>query len=179
MLERGQRARQLQHHQMAHHIRLDIGVGIDQRIAHAGLGGQMHDAGDAGKFLCQCQHARRGSEMSSLRKVKALSACQPRQPRLFQCDVVIILILSTPSTASPRARSAFATCDPIKPAAPVTRIMGAGSCACVGPADADITEARLRHLRGAVDVAQIHHQRLLQSGFSPCSGPARGTRSIR
>ena len=36
-----QRPAGLHHHQLAGHVGVDIGVGVDQRIAHPGLGGEM------------------------------------------------------------------------------------------------------------------------------------------
>jgi len=35
--------RRLQDHQMAHHVGLDIGVGIDQRMSNSGLSRKVND----------------------------------------------------------------------------------------------------------------------------------------
>ena len=90
MPERGQGAAQLQHHQMTHDIRLDIGIGIDQRIAHARLRRQMHDPGDFGKRLGQRQNGAMVGDIE-LSKDKRLVSLQPRQARLLERDVVIVV----------------------------------------------------------------------------------------
>ena len=53
-----QPARRLLHHQMAHDIRLDIGVGVDQRMPNPGLSRKMNDRFDIAVF-CSTRSASR------------------------------------------------------------------------------------------------------------------------
>ena len=58
VLKLGQRTAQLQDHDLAHYIGLHIGVGVDQRMADPGLGGEMDDAGD--RFAFRLDRRSRG-----------------------------------------------------------------------------------------------------------------------
>ena len=90
MLKAGKGARQFQHHHLAHDIGGDIGVWIDQRVAHAGLGCEMHDAGDAGEVGGQLQHAVTVCDID-LVEIERLVGRQLRQPRLFQPHIIVVV----------------------------------------------------------------------------------------
>ena len=70
-------------------VAVGIGMRIDERIAHAGLGGEMHDAPDRllGKKSCMpCRLAR-----SSLTKLKSFMRRQLGEPGLFQSHIVVVV----------------------------------------------------------------------------------------
>ena len=90
VLQRRQGARKLLHDELTHHIGGDIGVRIDERIAHPRLCGQMHDVCDARKIGRQLEHGRAIGNVD-LVKVKMRPGRQPVQPRLFQPDIVIVV----------------------------------------------------------------------------------------
>jgi hypothetical protein len=86
MLQARQGARQFQHHRLAHHIGGDIGEGVFQAVAHAGLCRQMHDCGDiTGR---QRQYRILVGDIG-LMKRESLFGCKPGKPRFFQADIVI------------------------------------------------------------------------------------------
>src|SRR5258706_11494251 len=68
-----------------------------------------------------------------------------------------------PTTSSPRASSRATVLKPMKPAAPVTRVVINYSSA----PDAVIGETRICHFLGRIDIAQIDEHRRLQQRANP------------
>ena len=89
MAESRQPARQLEHHQVAHHVGLDVDIGIDQRMTHAGLRGQMDDAIDVGMPLGQPENSLPGRRCRP-RGSEALVLAQGLQARELQHRVVVV-----------------------------------------------------------------------------------------
>ena len=77
-----------EHVEEAGQVGVDIGVRIDQRMAHAGLRGEMHDTGeaDAPRTAPPC---RSRSARSSLTKAKAGQLREFGEPRLLERRIVI------------------------------------------------------------------------------------------
>ena len=83
-----QRARQFAHDRMAHHIRGDVGIGIDERIADASLRRQMNDPVDL--IISEQDLGRFGIGNVELAELEFRLVGQCRQPRLFEPDIVIV-----------------------------------------------------------------------------------------
>jgi hypothetical protein len=73
----------------ARDIALDIGMRIHQRIAHPGLGGQMHHAVEP-VLLEQRLHARAVRHIQ-LHELKARLAREPRQAVMLELGVVVVV----------------------------------------------------------------------------------------
>ena len=72
---------------MADQVGLDIGAGVDQAVAHAGLGGEVDDAvGVAAGF----GQRRRIGDVAA-HEAEIVVFLQPRQPRFLQRHVVIVV----------------------------------------------------------------------------------------
>jgi hypothetical protein len=89
-VEARQAARRLEQRQLAGDVRIDVGVGIDQRVADAGLRREMDDAGDLG------MRGKEAGDRLAVRDVDAMKGepC-PRpelgQPRLLEGDAVVVV----------------------------------------------------------------------------------------
>src|ERR1051325_831778 len=70
-------------------VRLDVDVRIDQRVAHAGLRGEMHDA----RRLVRLEDLAQPLIVGNIRPQKAeiLPLPENRQPRFLERDVVIVI----------------------------------------------------------------------------------------
>ena len=88
MLEIRQPPGQLEHDEMAHDVGLDVDIGIDQRMAHAGLGREVHDAVEVAVLLGQRQHGVAVGNVG-LEEGEALVLAQRLQPGELQDGVVI------------------------------------------------------------------------------------------
>ena len=91
MLKLGQRAAELQDHDLPHYIGLHIGVGVDQRMADPGLGGEMDDPGD--RFTRRLDRRRRGLAIGNVGpgESEGLVRLQQGEPRLLEADVVVVV----------------------------------------------------------------------------------------
>ena len=90
MLQALELARGFHQHQMAFDVGLGIGVGVDQRIAHAGLGRQMDDPGDVGMAGEGLFHGLALGNVGA-HHGKALMGQQARGALFLQRDVVIVV----------------------------------------------------------------------------------------
>ena len=81
-------AARLQHVEMADHVGLDIGLRIGQRIAHAGLCGQMDDPVDLVGPGQQLGHRPRCGNVALL-EAERFVPLQALKPSLLEADVVI------------------------------------------------------------------------------------------
>ncbi len=76
-----------EHIEEADQIGVDVGVRIDQRIANAGLGGEMHDVGkpvrreQRGHRVAVCEIGLLEAKLRERRKL--------REPRLLQSRIVV------------------------------------------------------------------------------------------
>ncbi len=75
---------------MARHIGLDIGVRIDQRIAHPRLGGEMEDPLDALVGIGEFLHGAAIGDVEAL-EGEIPETLEQREARLLQPDVVIVV----------------------------------------------------------------------------------------
>ena len=97
----------------------DVGLGIDERIAHAGLRGEMDDAREAAVREQLRRRARVGQVEAF--EPESRQPFEARDARLLQRDVVIgIEIVDARDGVRPRRSRRSATCIPMNPAAPVT-----------------------------------------------------------
>ena len=106
---------------MAHHVGLDIGVRVDQRMPHPRLRRQVHDPGRCRVVANQIADRfpvrdvqRGGTRSRDARCSRSSRAC-------FSRDIVVVVQAVDADDRSPRASSAAATCEPMNPAAPVTQ----------------------------------------------------------
>src|SRR5262245_23011403 len=108
-----------EHIEEAREIGIDIGVGIDQGMSHAGLRSEMHDGGKAIRRK-QLRHelalGKVGPDEFEIRECLKL-----RDPGLFQMRIVIGIEVVETDHLMAVANSRRATCMPMNPAAPVTR----------------------------------------------------------
>ena len=72
-------ARRFEHHDLSHHVRAHIDVGIDQRIAHACLGREVDDPGDLGMARDDAGHRVLVGDVD-LVKLEPPRAVKLRQP---------------------------------------------------------------------------------------------------
>ena len=86
MGQAGQRARQFQHHRMAHHVGGDIGEGVFQAVAHPRLGREVDDRADAGGGQGS-DHAFVGDVGTVKREILVRRQCP--QTRLLQAHIII------------------------------------------------------------------------------------------
>ena len=90
MAEPVQAPAQLENVEMPRHVGLDIGVGIDQRIAHSRLGGEMEDPLDPLVGIGESLHGAAIGDVEAL-EGEIPETLEQRQPRLLQVDVVIVV----------------------------------------------------------------------------------------
>ena len=83
--------RQLEHVAVADQVRLDIGRWIDERIANARLGAEMHDLGDPMAPLQVVERFGVGKVHDLEPKVLPEVARDPLDPGAFERRVVIIV----------------------------------------------------------------------------------------
>ena len=86
--QRRQPPSSLQHHQVPHHVRVNISVRIDQGVPDPGLRRQVHDDGDVRMRGSQRLHRRAVRDIDPVKSEAGLRF-QPVQPRLLQPHVVI------------------------------------------------------------------------------------------
>ena len=90
MAEAARRAGELEDRDVAHEVGAHVDEGVFQRIAHPGLGGEVDDAIDA-----RVPGHRRPQRLmvGNIEAVKSEAgfAREPREPRLLQPDVVIVV----------------------------------------------------------------------------------------
>ena len=79
-----------QHVEEAGHVAVDIGVRVPQRVAHAGLGGEVHDAIERLRSSNSLLMPSRSAK-SSWRNAKPGCGLKPRQPRLLQRRIVVVV----------------------------------------------------------------------------------------
>ena len=89
MLQVPEPARQLEHHEMAHHVGLHVDIGIDHRMADAGLGRQVHDPVEVAVPAGQRQHCLAVGDVG-FQKGKALILAQGFQAGELQDRVVVV-----------------------------------------------------------------------------------------
>jgi hypothetical protein len=88
VLEPPERARGLEHDHLSHHVRRDIGIRIDKRVANARLRGKMHDVRDAGVLAHQRLDGRPVRYVCG-HEAEAFAGLQLREAVLLELDVVI------------------------------------------------------------------------------------------
>jgi len=83
--------RQFEHVHMAGKVGADIGMGVDQRIAHAGLGAEMDDRLDRmiGEQRLKCRHV--GKVQFGEGEQLAMALFERRDPIALERDLIIVV----------------------------------------------------------------------------------------
>ena len=113
----------LEHVQRAVDVAPHVGVRILQRIAHAGLRGEMHHAREL--LAREQRRNRRGIGEIELHEAET-RVREALQARLLERHVVVVVEIVEADDLVARLQQPRAVCKPMKPAAPVTRIFTAG-----------------------------------------------------
>ena len=105
MLEARQLAAGLEQNHVAFDVAAQIGVGIDQRIAHPGLGRQVNDPVDVGMRVEQRPDRVPVGDIEAP-KGEPVPALQKVQPRLLERHVVVVVEVVDPDHPfAPRQQS--------------------------------------------------------------------------
>src|SRR6476469_9180680 len=110
----------LEHVERAGDVGLDIGVGMIERVTDAGLRREVDNPLGPLRGKHRLDHLTLGKVR--LDEMESVAALEPPKTGLFERDIVVGLILSSPMTSAPRSSSRAAVWKPMKPAAPVTRM---------------------------------------------------------
>ena len=90
VLEVRQPAAGLHHDHLAHHVGRDVGVGVDQRVAHAGLRGQVDHPRDVRIGLEQSRHRLAVRHVGPVEGEAAIGR-EPVDPSLLQDWIVVVI----------------------------------------------------------------------------------------
>ncbi len=79
----------------AHQVAVHVGVGVDQRVAHAGLGGHVGDLVETLRVK-QCLHPVAVGQIKS-HEAEIVTAFQLRQPVALELRVVVVIDVVQPN----------------------------------------------------------------------------------
>ncbi len=93
-----------EHVEKAREIRIEIGVGIIQRVPNAGLRGQMHDRAEIA--IAKNRLDRPAIGKIDLVEVEILKLSQNREARFLECRIVIVIDAINANDAAPVLKKA-------------------------------------------------------------------------